>query len=193
MRLRYHCRSSTQLLVVKKFIPLALCVLLSACHTPPVQKQGVVIGFKKVNRDDPELIKSDRGERRIAADTSESPSNSTPASPVASGAVAGGIAGAATFTATNIGTIAAGTVAAPALAFGAAAIGIGAATGALISAIRPDTDCGDGWALFTLKTAEGETKTIRQPRIKVCKYTAGEVVRYMEHENGVISVFPKTN
>lgn len=178
---------------------LALCALLAGCSTPPAKKEGLALGFQRVKTDDPAFLKSDLGGRSKPITTDASAINApvavrpsagstaaAPTSPVVVGATTGAIVGGA-YTATSIGTtVITGIAAAPVLAVAAVGAGIAATTASLASALAPDTDCGDGWALFTMKTAEGEIRTIRQPRSFVCGYRSGDVVRYLEDETGIL-------
>lgn len=166
---------------MKKIAPLAISIFLIGCaNSHAIKKEGVALGFQRVKTDDPAFLKADLGGR--LSDSSE-----TPASPATVGAATGAtVAVAANGATIGKSLMVAGSIAPPVLAVTAVAAGIGAATAALASALAPDTDCGDGWALFTIKTAEGEIKTIRQPRYSVCKFKSGDVVQYLEDDTAIL-------
>jgi len=164
---------------MKKIITIAVCLSLSGCYTPPVKKEGVALGFKRANASDAEFKQANFGEKTAASSSS---------SAVGVGASSG--AGVAVINAPlpTAKAIAAGAISTPILIVGSVAIAAGAATAALISALTPETDCGDGWALFTFKTAEGEVKTIRQARASVCEFKNGDTVQYLENETGIFVI-----
>jgi hypothetical protein len=176
---------------MKKIISLTLCVSLIGCAAPYAKKEGVALGFQRVKTSDPAFLQSNLGAKPKpsapgGAGASEQAVESSAGgpSPLVVGAVVGG-ATSGSITAVSTGKVVVGTLATPVLLVAAVGAAAGAATAALISALMPETDCGDGWALFTLKTAEGEIKTIRQPRSFVCKYKSGDIVRYYEDDTGI--------
>jgi hypothetical protein len=178
MRNLFDAVTSRRNPIMKKIIIVAVCLSLSGCYTPPVKKEGMALGFKRTNSNDADFKQANFGEK--------TPATTTSSSTIGVGASSG--AGVAVINAPipTAKAIAAGAISTPVIIVGSVAIAAGAATALLLSALTPDTDCGDGWALFTLKTAEGEVKTIRQARAAVCEFKNGDSVQYLENETGII-------
>ncbi|HJV76661.1 MAG TPA: hypothetical protein VJ654_20775 [Noviherbaspirillum sp.] len=177
-------------LLMKKIIPALLCLYLGGCHAPMVKKEGLAIGFQRAKVDDHAFQIANYGQR---TEDGGSPTTDKSFAPTTSAAIAGGtsamVAGAAPI-AKTVAVSGAQAISAAALAPVAVGVALGASVAyigsALHSLVNEDTDCGDGWALFTLQTAEGEVKTIRQPRYLVCQYKSGDKVQYSENETGIL-------
>lgn len=168
--------------MLRKILPLFLCLTLTGCYTPPTKKSGIALGFQTVKRNDPALLAADNG----ALPSDNAPTPSTPASPAAVGAASGAVVAVAAAPSATFQALAAGAVAAPVIAVGAVAVAAGAATAALMSVVMPDKPCSDGWALFTFQTEEGEVKTVKQPRSLVCELKPGEVFNYYQDKTGML-------